>query len=733
MYYYAHSMEERPEEEWQRLETHLLETSQLSEDFASQFGAGALGRACGLLHDRGKATSRFLARLRGNPARVDHSTAGGREAIRRYGEGLGTLLAYVVLGHHAGLPNGGSTAGTDGSLRQRLAIESEDPPQRLTDIENQLPKTLFYPFHDRATSPFSVAFLVRMLYSALVDADSLNTEQFCQPSQAALRGSSTSVEELAARLETWLLQRFPTPSEPMPKTKQAQIQQLRSEILWKCTEAAALPRGIYTLTVPTGGGKTFSSLSFALNHAACQGMRRVIYAIPFTSIIEQTAGQFKAALGEENVLEHHSNADFGRGEDEDDQALARMRLSAENWDAPVVVTTNVQFFESLFANRRSRCRKLHNIAGSVIILDEAQAFDPDYLKPCLAALEELVRHYGCTVVLCTATQPALDRYFSPDLQPRELMERPQELYEAFRKVSATLDGTLTMEDLAGRLRAQRQVLCIVNTRSNAAELYGHIRSSGDAYHLSARMTATHRTQKIGEIKATLAVGRSCRVVSTPLVEAGVDLDFPVVYRAMAGLDSIVQAAGRCNREGKLAGEGQTHVFSLLGQKLPGHFSVAAEHGQEIIEQFPDDPLSPAAVERYFQLHYALEASKLDKKDILKAFDEGGKALLFPFRTVAEAFRLIEDNAATVFVPHDKAGEELAAKLRAGFATRMDMRKLGRYGVQVYDNELRELIRTGSVTGVDGGYLLTDLSLYDREERGLLHVDEGGYRTENQIV
>ena len=731
MKYYAHSVDGHPEQDWQLLDDHLRQTADLAEEYASHFNAGALGRVAGLLHDLGKATRRFQARLRGAPGKVDHSTAGGQLAMRLFGDVFGRLLAYVVMGHHGGLPDSGTEASVEGALLNRLEQELPEAPEISEGIKDRLETRLTYPFRDQyAARPFSVAFLVRMLYSALVDADSLETEQFCSPEQAALRKAPADMRMLAARLDGRLRERFSLPP-PAAAPKQAQILALRADILKRCTEAASLPRGVYTLTVPTGGGKTFAGLSFALHHAARhEKMRRVIYAIPFTSIIEQNAGELRWALDEENVLEHHSNADFGEDENEDNQMIRRMRLSAENWDAPVVVTTNVQFFESLFANRRARCRKLHNIAGSVIVLDEAQMLPVDFLLPCVAALEELVRHYDCTVVLCTATQPALDKYFSEDLKPVELVERPLELYEAFRKVRVAVDGTLSREELATRLKAERQALCIVNTRGDAAELYGLIKDGGDAFHLSARMSATHRSRKIGQIKAVLAAGAPCRVVSTQLVEAGVNLDFPAVYRAMAGIDSIVQAAGRCNREGKLPSGGRLHIFSPEGQKLKGWFSRTAAHGAEVIALFPDDPLSPRAVGRYFELLYGLYASGLDEHGILRAMNgAGAKNFLFPFKQVAEQFKLIEDSTHSVIVPHDRESARLSAKLKAGAATRTDMRRLSRYIVQVYDNERKELLQTNSVMEVAGQYILTDLSLYDDEERGLLHIDDGAYATD----
>jgi CRISPR-associated helicase Cas3/CRISPR-associated endonuclease Cas3-HD len=691
-----------------------------------------LAAACALLHDYGKATKGFQARLHDQKTRVDHSTAGGQEAIRRYDRAFSRLLAYVILSHHAGLANAGYD---EGALDYRLAHPPKEPPDPAALEGLSLPpqNALRYPFPDKPSGAFSISFLIRMLYSALVDADSLNTESFCDPEKAALRQQGPPIAELRDRLDTHLIEKFSACKTTSQTPKEAEILRLRGEILKTCQNARLSP-GIYTLTVPTGGGKTFASLALALNHAVQHGMRRVIYAIPFTSIIEQNAAQFAEALGAENVLEHHSNADFGDEEqDEERQQLSKKRLTAENWDAPVVVTTNVQFFESLFAATRSRCRKLHNIAGSVIVLDEAQMLDSDFLKPSLAALSELVRHYHCTVILCTATQPALGAYLPEGMRSQEIMQDPMALYEAFRKVRPAREGVLSLESLAERLAGERQVLCIVNTRGAASELYGLLPKEAGTFHLSARMTAAHRSAKIAEIRARLDLGQPCRVVSTQLVEAGVDLDFPVVYRAEAGLDSIVQAAGRCNRNGRLAEDGELHVFSQQGQVLRGWFDRTARYAREVMDLFPEDPLQPRAIEKYFEMLYGMHAGKLDEKKILESMDfgAGAKNLNFDFKRVAREYQLIEDNTFTVYIPHDEESREIAGRLRKGYTNRRDLRKLGRYGVQVYENELKELLRTRSVEPVtdSDAYLLTDPDLYDDQERGLLHIGENSLRTD----
>ena len=376
-----------------------------------------------------------------------------------------------------------------------------------------------------------------------------DTEEFCAPQKAEERPASVGAEifpVLQQKLNT-CLDSMSRDTEPTP------VNTLRQNVLFQCRDKAKFPRQIFSLTVPTGGGKTLSSMAFALDHAVQHGLRRVIYAIPFTSIIEQNAEVFQDILGREQVLEHHCN--FKERDEPEEAAYNRRRgLAAENWDTPVVVTTNVQFFESLFSNKTSRCRKLHNIARSVIVLDEAQAIPTEYLEPCLAALRELVDHYGCSVVLCTATQPALDdksnlRTALPKIQ--ELVDNPAKLYEELCRTDVSFIGRITDDELAGRLEEEQQVLCIVSTKPQAKALFERLQKEEGVFHLSTNMYPQHRRRVLDSIRKRLKEKKSCRVVSTSLVEAGVDLDFPVVYRAMAGLDSIAQAAGRCNREGKM--------------------------------------------------------------------------------------------------------------------------------------------------------------------------------------
>jgi CRISPR-associated endonuclease/helicase Cas3 len=708
--FYAHSTDSSDKSSWQPLDVHLEGVAQLAEEFAAIFKADDWGRVAGLLHDAGKATEAFQRRLEGSPQRVDHATFGAQLAEEKAGQ-LGLLLSYAIAGHHGGVPDGGSQ---EGELHHRLRHGKVPPDVTLLSVAN-VKQELLPPFRLSAEhAGFSLAFFTRMVFSCLVDADFLDTEGFSTPGKKEERpiADLEQISKLKVLLDDHLML-FAEKAEPSP------INRLRQEILAQCRAKAKLPPQIFSLTVPTGGGKTLSSMAFALDHAVENKLRRVIYAIPFTSIIEQNAKVFQDIFGREQVLENHYNY---KEKDEPEEATYNRRrgLAAENWDAPLVVTTNVQFFESLFSNKPSRCRKLHNIAGSVIVLDEAQAIPTEYLEPCLAALRELVDHYGCTVVLCTATQPALDdksnlRTALPEIH--EIIGAPQQLYEELRRTQVNFVGKLTDVELAVRLDAEKQVLCIVPTKPQARALFEQLQKKEGVYHLSTNMYPVHRRRVLDEIRAQLKAKKTCRVVSTSLVEAGVDLDFPVVYRAMAGLDSIAQAAGRCNREGRMnafGALGQVYVYEPEKTARMPWLKRCQSCANETMRNLPDaDPLGLVAMRRYFELLYDIQ--ELDKKQILPRLNRLTRDLYMPFREVAGDFLFIEDDTIGVIVPIEPEAQELVRVLRYTEFPRTTLRKLQQYSVALRS---REFAAFNAVEMVRGEFpVLCNLSAY-RKDIGL---------------
>lgn len=710
-------------EEGQRRQTvaaHLQGTAELAERFAAAFGAGELGRAAGLLHDIGKYSQEFQRYLH-DPAhrgRVDHSTAGAKQAWQ-----LGLPpLAFAVAGHHAGLPDGGS---------QRF--DSPQAPTLFGRLQKQVPACDAWHTEIELSSPglpalcksdsFTFCFYTRMLYSCLVDADYLDTEAFMRegkPPRGGFEGIEALRDKMRAKADSWL---NAPPSSQLNRT--------RNQVLRSCLEhGAAWGPGAYTLTVPTGGGKTFDSLAFGLEHAARNQMQRVIYVIPYTSIIDQTAQGFSELLGPENVLAHYSGADYQLLErDEMSPADYRRALAAENWDAPVVVTTAVQFFESLFASRSSRCRKLHNIANSVVIFDEAQTLPVPYLRPCVAAIAQLVRHYRATAVLCTATQPALGPLFEeflPGGAPlREICPGAAELYTSLRRTTLQDLGRVTSGTLGGRLAGHEQVLCVVNRRKTAQSLFAALPGEG-SYCLTTLLCAADRRRLLGEIRQRLHGGLPCRVISTSLIEAGVDVDFPVAYREQTGLDSILQTAGRCNREGRRpAAESPVYIFSLEGCSAPALLAQNVYALHKVQQSYPGALDLPPAIETYFTLLREVKGpAALDQKEILKAFSQGYKGSVFPFSSIAEEFTLIDTPTRTIYLPVGE-GAALCKKLQAGAHSRALFRALGAYSVAVYPQHFDALCSAGALLVLEGGgAILADLSLYDPHTGLALDVDAG---------
>lgn len=696
MEYYAHSLEGRPPNEWQPLEVHLRNVAELAEAFAKPFGSGDWAWNAGWLHDLGKADAAFQGYLRRENGlddtgydlgSVNHSSAGAAFAAEKLGLCTGRILSYLCAGHHAGLPDWDSSETGAAALSVRL-VEGRDNLNRVRVCADtyagrlrNCPKPPGF-----VRSPCDFHLWIRMLYSCLVDADFLDTEEFMNPRQAGLRtGFDGGMSDFKVRLDRYL-------EGKAESAANSRVNAIRQEVLAACRQAARQLPGLYSLTVPTGGGKTLSGMAFAMDHAVRHGKKRVVYVIPYTSIIEQTAAVLGEVFGADNVIEHHSSLD-------PEKETPRSRLAAENWDAPIIVTTNVQFFESLHGARSSACRKLHNLVDSVVILDEAQLIPPELLTPCIGVMNQLVRHYGVTMVLATATQPAL-RGLDP--QPVEIIPPELDLYARLNRVDYEvhdLSVRLGWPDVAVRLREQRQVLCVVNTRKDCHDL--HQMMPEGTIHLSALMCGAHRSLTIAGIKDRLRRNEPVRVISTQLVEAGVDIDFPVVFRAVAGLDSIAQAAGRCNREGRLD-RGTVHVFAPPDATPRGLLRKGEDATRELLVCSIPDLRQPELYRRYFELFYArLNDTGTSFKDWLER--DAIPALVFQFRTAASEFKLIEDQAQqAVFVRYGESSRWLD-QLRTIGPTRETLRRLQRYSVSLSRWDFSKAVADGLVEELWSGY------------------------------
>lgn len=739
--------------EVQTIEEHLENTAKTAGKFASAFGAEEFAYQVGLAHDIGKYSEAFQKRIWENENKTDHSSAGAREEIalnKKYGPTY--LAAYCIAGHHAGLLNGGSEMDESGmtvSLNARLNKKLDTDYMvykneiSLGKLEvSSFPKVLSFSKEQTASMKdpgnFSAAFWTRMVFSCLVDADFLDTEQFANHGKTN-RSPGENIKTLLEKLDRFL-------KEKNWLNGKSGINKIRSGILKDCiAKGDGCAPGLYSLTVPTGGGKTVASLAFALHHAAAAQKRKIIYVIPYCSIIDQTANTFQDILGKENVLAHYSGMEI-ENDAEVDTRTNSMLLATENWDKPVVVTTAVQFFESLFANRTSQCRKLHNIANSVIIFDEAQTLPQPYLEPCIAAISELVENYSSTCVFCTATQPALNRFFEnlyvnrayKPLKIEEICHNTDELYQELKRVTYekifNCETELTDEELAVKLDAFSQVLCIVATRKQACNVYNLLQGNS-VFHLSKTMTSVHLRKTISGIRKCLAEGRPCRVVTTSLIEAGVDLDFPVVFRAETGLDSIIQAGGRCNREGKQKAEDSIVYIFRPEEKYTKHLPASMKRAAQTMEMVTgncNDIADRAIVENYFNAVYNnLEGSQivgtndgLDEKGIMQRFHCPADAL--PFADIAKDFKVIDSNTISVFVPQDEASSRLAIKLQENpeYVTSAEYRSVGKYCVNVYRNKI-DKISDSIIFTKEGFAILAVPELYD-ENTGLKFESEGGF-------
>lgn len=735
---------------WQTLQAHCKAVAALSESFADSFASGIYGRLVGELHDVGKARSAFQSYLKRCNGIEDSEADGGDHSHSGAGAcwlekncgAFGKALAYCVAGHHAGLPDWSGGEAPNGALVQRLAndggaLDELAVRDWITRHESEWPQDKLAPLPWFCCNDSSISFWIRMMYSCLVDADFLDTEAFMDPAKSDKRKFGNPLAAIAPGFFAFL-------DAKQQSAIDTPVNRIRAEIRQACEQAAELPPGLFSLSVPTGGGKTLSSTAFAFRHAMRHGLRRIIYVIPYTSIIEQTADILRGILGEENVLEHHSNFD-------PEKETPQSRLASENWDAPVVVTTAVQFFESLYACRTSRCRKIHNISKSVVILDEVQLLPTKLILPCAEAIRQLAEHYRTSVVLSTATQlnlPGVDMS-----KVREMIPLSLNLYSRLKRTQIEFppDRSIrqTWDDIATMLSEYDQVLCIVNRRRDAVELFSKMPEG--TIHLSASMCGAHRSQVIAEIKSRLARSETVRVVSTQLVEAGVDIDFPVVYRAFAGLSSVAQSAGRCNREGRLDVPGKVVVF-IPPERSPKGELLQGEYAMENLLDRPDgvDPDDPQSFPDYFsRLHHRVRDLGTAFRGWLgvpvpKEFRNGivpsaPTPPQYQFREAAKAFQMI-DNAQTPVIVRYGGSDSLIDSLQKTGLKRDIMRKLQRYSVNVPRGMISKLLENGTVEELylppnrdlpSGIYVQAAPSAY-REDIGL-YIFGDGLSTEDCMI
>jgi len=725
------------------LKTHLDETAKRAGNFAKEFNNSDWGEFAGFLHDLGKYHpdwQKYLriktgysddeANIEGYVRRPNHSTAGSTFCFEKFKNSpAAKILAYIIGGHHTGLPDWVD------QLKPRLFLENEvlnmEDLNRIRDINEakqflekvipcSLPVIMANGINDKSKEQMHL--WIKMLFSCLVDADFLDTEEYMDRKD---RAGYLSLEELKKRLDNFMIN----------KSASGDLNNKRNTILKQCREKAKSKPGFFSLTVPTGGGKTLSSMAFALEHAIKYDKKRIIVTIPYTSIIEQTAKVFKygadideeieklkasseVLFGEDQVIEHHSNLD-------PENESSKNKLAAENWDAPIIVTTNVQLFESLFKNRTSACRKLHNITNSIIILDEAQMLPQGYFRPILSVLKGLVNHFGVTVVLMSATQPALKGKIGSDINSidgldnvTEIVDDPDSLAKDFKRVEIILpkdmNRTKCWEEVAEELTIYDQVLCIVNTRNDCRQL--HSKMPDGTIHLSGFMCGEERSEIISDIKTKLKNSEKIQVISTQLVEAGIDIDFPVVYRALTGLDSIAQAAGRCNRENKLKEGGKVVVFVPPKPSPPGFLRKAEDAGKAIMRNHLDEEFTPSLYSEYFKYLYS-NLNSFDEVDFYNHLVRDAVAFDFQFRTFAEKFHMIDDKkqySIIVWYKSEKSGKsnmQLIEQLKHPGPTKNLLRKLQRYIVNVPIYCFNKIREAGYIEDINGYWVQRDENLY----------------------
>ena len=693
------------------LRDHLRNTCDKAVSYAVYPWQIPLLRLAGLLHDLGKYQDAFLRYLLegGRRGSVPHARWGAKLARALEREGV----SFAIDGHHAGLADFDVWANTEHS---HLG----------TGEENQLVLMMQTLLHDmglsqeelyalgHSTLPLGVRkdIVIRFVFSCLTDADWLDTEQHFAPEKQSLRTAKAFDAEMFLARVAQALDSLAAPEKP--------INRLRTRVRLEALEKAGMPAGFFSLNLPTGLGKTLTSFQWALLHARANNLQRIIIVLPYVNIIDQTASLLKSILGEEHVLEHHGSYTATSNDEQEDRKL----LACENWDYPVIVTTSVQFYETLFSNSPSKCRKLHNIANSVVILDEVQTLKSDLVLPTLDMLQDVQQAMNTSFVFCTATMPAFEKRdtFAGIEHMVELVTDADSLFAQTERVSFSMLNDLSpvsRDTLNAAIAASdASTLVVVNTKKLAKELFFQAQAAGNwdkVFHLSTNMCPHHRKQWLGAIRAAVKNTRQrILVVSTQLVEAGVDLDFPCVFRELAPLESIIQAAGRCNREGQLSHLGRVVLFRLEGAVYPGSksedsYATHASYTGTLLKTHTGSIASHTFFANYYRQIHSLF---VNKKPITSQRDE------LNFATVRDMYRIIDSSTHPVFVVRygdngipQALYERLRQKERLGIPlSREDFRAMQPYSVQVYGNDVKGAHRAMEETksGLllwNGGYSL----------------------------
>lgn len=691
MNYLAHTKDGKTfvdENSGQSVIDHLKNTAQYTKKFTQNFNSSEIGELLGLLHDYGKYSDGFQAYIRGAKQKSPHSIIGALQLCKMLGK-EGEFLSMPISGHHSGLNNFGNKNALSSHkyfLENSVAPNISQNELSINEIKtnNLIDRSKFQGDYKQ----YALSVWIKMLFSCLVDADRIDTEEFC--TDIKRKTLSLDYNILEEKLDNFI-----------PKSNGEKLNILRNKILQSCISAAEKPQGLFTLTVPTGGGKTLSSLAFAIKHAKKHSLKRIIYVIPYTSIIEQNAQVFKACLGEEFVLEHHSNIITDYEKD------FKAKWAAENWDIPIVVTTNVQFFESYYSNKPSSCRKLHNLSESVIIFDEAQNIPINYFSPCIYSICELVTNYNSTAVLCSATQPVIDKYKYKNLQATEIAENPTALAEALKRVEYEFIGRKTDEEILQEIQKYTSALIIVNTRKHAFLLYEQLKKLHcNVCHLSTLITPLDRRKALEMVKSNLKNSKPVILISTSLIEAGVDIDFPVVLRAISGMDSIIQAGGRANREGKQA-MGRVLVFEPTDAPAPKSQRNQINFTKEVIEVLGNDAFGLQGIKKYFTLLNAYAENskeKIDSNNII------GDHSSFEYKTVSCNFKLIEQNTHSIVI-QSEANKSLIARVRKGEISSNLLRELGQYTVNIYKTEYDFLKSQNVIEDYNGVLIMNTANFY----------------------